>query len=130
VWYRLNDSAMYATRATLRFPVVQKIHNKPSVEVDTLQDLRDTQERQLQKSTTEERAAPRHTPRTTTVRMAKVSSFSVFCTYVQLRLFVKKRGQNKKTKRQMCAFLQPSLVWLGQKPTASITRVGSSPGIV
>jgi hypothetical protein len=94
MWCRLNDSAMYATRATLRFPVVQKIHNKPSVEVDTLQDLRDTQARQLQKSTTEERAAPRHTPRTTTVRMAKVSSYSVFGTYAQLRMLVKKRKKN------------------------------------
>ena len=63
---------MYATGATLKFPVVQKIHDKPSVEVNTLKDLHETQTRSLQKRGKEGGAAGHPTPRKATVKMAKV----------------------------------------------------------
>lgn len=70
--YRLNDSSVYATGATLKFPVVQKIHDKASLEVNTVQDLRDTQTRQLQKKNKEDAKDINPTPRKATIRKAKV----------------------------------------------------------
>lgn len=63
---------MYATGATLKFPVVQKIHDKPSVEINTLKDLHDTQVRSLQKKNKDGENAVNRTPRKTTMKMAKV----------------------------------------------------------